>query len=76
MIAALPCYYSLLNDIVLDVGKTLVALNQVYPDLLELERRALALQFKGFEIAAEYGSDYQVLPSQQSLADLKNQLQR
>ena len=71
-------YFCLINKIYCDVevGKNLVALNQVYPDLLELERQAFSLQIKSFDITAETGNEYKTLPSKDSLDELKKQIQR
>jgi hypothetical protein len=53
------------------------ALSEIFPDLLSLERQALAFQFKKFEIQAD-GEDRVniVFPSKSSLVELKHELQR
>jgi len=52
-------------------------LSQMFPELLQLEREALAFQFAKFDIQAD-GNDHGnvVFPSKESLSQLKHELQR
>jgi len=51
--------------------------SQIFPDLLNLEREALAHQFEKFEIQAD-GNDYGnvLFPSREYLSRLKHEIQR
>ena len=59
------------------MGKAMQALSQIFPDLLNLEREALAHQFDKFEIQADGKDQGNVLfPSRDQLSRLKHELQR
>jgi hypothetical protein len=60
-----------------DMGRAMQALSEIFPDLLNLEREALAHQFEKFNIQAD-GKDhgYVIFPSREQLSRLKHELQR
>jgi hypothetical protein len=66
-----------LSTYTIDMGKAMTTLSQIFPDLLNLEREALAHQFEKFEIQANgkgYGNV--LFPSREHLSRLKHEIQR